>query len=140
MKNFFPFLLVSFLIFAFGCTKNNEDLIKLDEEFTLAFQKEVTLKKTDLRIEFVEVLEDSRCPSDAICGWAGVVKVNITITEGEKETTLELLKPGQNIEGTGSTVSYDSYQIQLIKVTPYPKTTTTIKPSDYEAILKISAQ
>jgi len=140
MKTIVQFFLYSVLIISIGCTKNNEDLIQLDEEFTLLFQKEVSLKKTDLRMEFVEVKEDSRCPSDVICGWAGVVKVNITIKEGEKETTLELLKPGLNIEGTGSTATYDSYQIQLIKVTPYPKSTTTIEPSDYEAIIKISAQ
>jgi hypothetical protein len=37
-------------------------------------------------IKFVEVLEDSRCPKDATCVWAGRAKILIEISSEETET------------------------------------------------------
>ena len=45
------------------------------------------------RVEFVAVLEDSRCPEDVVCVWAGQAKVKVLISEAggdfeEKEIVL----------------------------------------------------
>lgn len=71
----------------------------------------------------VKVLEDSRCPSDVQCIWAGTVRVDGTAQGGMGlgQLTFEL--------GKMNTTEVNS--ITLVDVKPYPKSTTTIADEDY---------
>ena len=71
----------------------------------------------------LEVLEDSRCPSDVQCIWAGrvVVKANISKSSGNYTEVLEL----------GKAVSTGTENITLTSVTPYPKAGESIAKTDY---------
>src|SRR6476646_1224216 len=48
-------------------------------EFNLAVGKSATISDTDYRITFNRVTEDSRCPVDVQCVWAGDAKIELTI-------------------------------------------------------------
>ena len=51
----------------------------LEEEFILYINESVVIAGEDLRMKFVEVSEDSRCPKDVTCIWEGRVTAVIEI-------------------------------------------------------------
>ncbi|MDH3651284.1 MAG: hypothetical protein OEQ53_16475, partial [Saprospiraceae bacterium] len=65
-----------------GCDEDpSQKVIVLGQDFTLNFQEEGMLKDAAIKVSFESVLEDSRCPSDVQCVWAGQVKVLLHFTE-----------------------------------------------------------
>lgn len=140
MKSFISFLLIGVLLVTIGCTKNDEDLIQLDEQFTLAYQTDYALDNSNLHFQFVEVVEDSRCPLILFCHWAGQVIAKIrVIDDGDMVSEFELPAVGENNNNEEFTATYDNYRITLIKVTPYPEEDfDEIKDEDYKAILKVT--
>ena len=51
--------------------------VLLNEQFTLAPRETASIRDTSLRLEFMRVSGDSRCPGDAICVWAGDAIVHV---------------------------------------------------------------
>lgn len=87
-----------------------------------------------LKIKFVEVMEDSRCPTGVNCIWAGNAKVKVIITGyrvGSK--TVEL-----NTNGGQKGDQIEGYAINLETVTPYPKANKPIKKSSYRVEFSVS--
>ncbi|HJS12026.1 hypothetical protein [Sphingopyxis sp.] len=75
-------------------------------------------------VQPVEVLEDSRCPMNARCVWAGRVRVKMVWIRGNGEK--------QPFEATlGEPVQLADGQFTLESVRPEKTTNMTIKPSDY---------
>ena len=75
-------------------------------------------------VQPVEVLEDSRCPMNARCVWAGRVRVKMVWIRGNGEK--------QPFEATlGEPVQLADGQFTLEAVRPEKTTNMTIKPSDY---------
>lgn len=71
----------------------------------------------------LEVLEDSRCPADVQCVWAGQVRIRATIHLGSGDTIAELTsgKPMAVADGT----------VELVEVRPATSSKTAIAPGDY---------
>jgi hypothetical protein len=71
----------------------------------------------------LEVLEDSRCPSDVQCIWAGRLRISARIELGSRTETRELTQgePVQLADGT----------LELYSGTPHPKTDQPVDPEDY---------
>ena len=118
---------------AFGCAAHpSEPSRPLGQPFDLKAGTSAVL--TDgLRLTFVRVREDSRCPLDAICVRAGEAIVVLTLSpsagaqvERELQTTPAL-----------SEASYLSYAIKLVALAPYPRSTQQIRPEDYVATLTV---
>jgi hypothetical protein len=81
-----------------------------------------------LRIKFVAV-EDSRCPRDANCVWAGNAKVTIRVTNRRGQSrTFDL-----NTNLQGKSARFDGYEITLGAVSPYPSSTARINRNGYTA-------
>ncbi|MGH6632041.1 hypothetical protein [Sphingopyxis sp.] len=75
-------------------------------------------------VQPVEVLEDSRCPMNARCVWAGRVRVKMVWIRGNGEK--------QPFEATlGEPVQLADGQFTLESVRPEKRTDVTIKPADY---------
>ncbi|AJA08604.1 hypothetical protein SKP52_08440 [Sphingopyxis fribergensis] len=75
-------------------------------------------------VQPVEVLEDSRCPMNARCVWAGRVRVKMVWIRGNGEK--------QPFEVTlGESTPIADGAITLESVRPEKMTNLTIKPSDY---------
>lgn len=85
--------------------------------------KSVYVKGAKLTIKFLEVIEDSRCPRDVNCIWAGNAKVKLLVSKGKKRSQEVELNTG--IEPT--TVSVFGYEVSIKELTPYPDTS---KPSN----------
>lgn len=76
------------------------------------------------------VLDDSRCPTDVQCIWAGTVKTKVTIKtpEGTSEETLEIGKP----------IHKGSYTITFTELTPAPHSGETIPDASYRFTFTVS--
>jgi hypothetical protein len=93
-------------------------------------QKDVYGRK--LRVKFLSVVEDSRCPTGANCIWAGNAKIKIRIIDAKgrsKEFELNTNLPETKI-------SYGGYDIELAKLDPHPRAEATNKPA-YVATLSV---
>ena len=119
-----------------GCT-NRANLIQteLRQEFSLSIGQTATITGEDLKVKFVEVVEDSRCPSDVQCPWAGRVSCVIELTQNSTANKTVLTQSGLT-EGY-AIETYELYQLKF-RVEPYPQAGKTINKSDYRLILTIS--
>lgn len=71
----------------------------------------------------LKVIEDSRCPMNARCVWAGRVVLRVKVTGGAWQRTIDLTmgEPMQVADGG----------LTLVSVTPDKRTDVAIKPRDY---------
>ena len=97
---------------------------------TLGVGEAASLEGTSVSLRFLGVIEDSRCPTDTTCVWAGEVKVNFEILERSKDSSTVELKIGESTKA-GSRV------ITLQQVEPQPRSNVRIAANGYRATLKI---
>ena len=89
------------------------------------------MKAAELKVRFVAVTEDSRCPRDVTCVWAGEVKVPLEIQESSKAASLvEILEGGSTVAG--------AYRVTLVRVEPAPANGMNIAPQDYRVTLRVN--
>ena len=102
-----------------GCAcRSNEVEVSLDERFSLCLGETAVIIGENLKIKFVEVVEDSRCPRNAQCIWAGEVIVDMEINDnGNLEKTV-WTEPGLTYQPVEET--YKEYHIAF-HVKPYPE-------------------
>ena len=88
------------------------------------------------RLTFEEVNEDSRCPADAQCIWAGDAVVTVTL----KTPKASAEKHQLHMQPSGSRISYDDYTIALTALAPYPRAGREIRPADYVATFVVNVR
>jgi len=121
-----------------GCeslTNGQPVAAKLDEQFTLKIGQRAVVQDNDLAdtftLTFLNVTQDSRCPSDFMCVWAGQVIVLMHAIQGD--TNLGdfnlTLSPGGGL----ARKQFEGYSLELVSVSPYPKSTQRIRPEQYAA-------
>ena len=99
-------------------------------EVTLAPRATAAVKNAEIKVTFVAVTEDSRCPRDVTCIWAGEVKVQLEVQQASQVASqVEILERGSTVAG--------KYRVTLVRVEPQPTSTARIAPQDYRATLKI---
>ena len=91
--------------------------------------KQAVAKRSKLKIKFVSVVEDSRCPVGAQCVWAGNarIKVEISVPKGEKKTFEINTETGPKGDQIGG------YAVTLDSLTPYPNASKPTDPKKYAA-------
>ena len=85
----------------------------------------------DLTITFRSVTEDSRCPRDVTCVWAGNGRVALTLSsaEGSEDAELNTTVQPRHIDLAGM-------RVVLASLAPYPAG-EPIDPDDYVATFEI---
>lgn len=101
-----------------------------DQDIELAPGEQVVFGQQQLQVEFVRVLDDSRCPTGVTCVWAGEVKVLLSIQIGaaaavEREIT------------TQQAATVDGFRLFLVQVQPERTATREISPEDYRIFLRV---
>lgn len=90
-----------------------------------------------MTITFVGVSDDSRCPRDVECFWAGTATVELTFETTDGVTgPLELVFGG--LPPTGAEVG--GVTVDVIDLLPYPLSTQEINPGEYVVTLDIAAR
>lgn len=108
-------------------------VVSLRQEFTLKLGQTVRVKGEELRVRFVSVVEDSRCPRGEQCIRQGSAKIRLEITSGEdKPAAVELTtEPG------AQEAAYRQYFLTLVALDPYPAASGQSAPEDYRATLVV---
>ncbi len=105
---------------------------KIEEEFILKFGQSAQIQYRDeFIIKFQDVVEDSRCPIDVDCVWAGNAKILLKIAQTDYiiNSTLE----PKEIYYSGQ--KGIQYRIKLISVSPYPNSEEKIILKNYSVRL-----
>lgn len=84
-----------------------------------------------LSLKFTAVTEDSRCPENTQCVWAGRVTVASEITDNSGKHNISFMLPGHDIEQSGS------IKIRLTNLTPAPIAGQTVSKSLYTAHFEV---
>ena len=110
---------------------------RLGRPFKLRSGQQVTLKGERLRIKFVTVESDSRCPADVRCVWAGNAAVRLDVDirgRGSKSMTLNTNR-GTSLADENM---YRGYKLKLVDLSPYPRSDQKTAPGGYVATLLVS--
>jgi len=129
---------------AAGCTTPNNaitasgpsasDVVNIDRDFDLKPGQTARVDGTALTVSFVGVPEDSRCPTDVVCVWAGNGAVSLTTTDDTGAKTTVVL----NTTLSPRSVRSSAYEISLTGLKPAPKQGSPIPLADYVATLRIT--
>ncbi|MEJ7848670.1 MAG: hypothetical protein WKF92_11350 [Pyrinomonadaceae bacterium] len=124
-------LLTLFITFLFG----GSDLAQAKgvKEVKVQINKQARVSGTKFTVKFLELVEDSRCPTGTNCIWAGNAKIKIQITKnGKAAKILELNTNGPE------TAALDGYIFKLIALTPHPAINIRINRNGYIATISVN--
>ena len=103
----------------------------------------VTLPDQGMEISFDRVVEDSRCPANVNCIWAGKAEIGLTVTRADTATEVILsIEPGSAVASpwtrvAGSRPEFEEIEIRLISLQPYPGTNDDKGGVTLTAVLEI---
>ncbi len=75
-----------------------------------------TADKRKIKIKFIEVVEDSRCPSGVACIWAGNAKIKLSVSSGKSDA--KIIELNSSLDPQSMVVF--GYEISFDTLTPYP--------------------
>lgn len=104
------------------------------QQFTLRPKQQKSLFAGKLKVQFVEVMEDSRCPEGVNCIWAGNARVKIKVTSKRLGEKIFEANTNGGVKGD----QFDGYAIVLESVTPYPKADKPIGKASYRVTISVS--
>lgn len=113
---FLIFILVSTIIFS---QENSVEVPKIVIKIPLG----ESIHLENVSIKFVEVLEDSRCPKNVTCVWAGRARVLVEVTESGKHVQQKELLFGQTKKGeiiNNILFTTEDSEIKGITLKPHP--------------------
>jgi hypothetical protein len=104
---------------------------KPGESFTLSVGQRVTLDTVHASLRFLAVSEDSRCPSQVQCVWAGDGAVVLEIAPAAGDAAEDTLHT--NPESGPRGIDLSGYDLTLLQLDPYPEIPGEIPPGEYRA-------
>ena len=104
------------------------------QQVTLAPGESAVVGGTGVRLQFVDVVGDSRCPADAFCiqGGDAIVHVRASASGG---TAVYDLHTG---DSSRAAALHGGVRFTLTQLVPYPFSGRTIPSQDYRATLEIT--
>ena len=90
---------------------------------------------SSLHVIFQEVSEDSRCPSDVTCIWAGQAVVAVALQEDGANSDAGSLTVGMGVEAVKN---IGGYLVEALALGPQPVSTAAIDAADYILTLEVS--
>ena len=94
--------------------------------------KQKTVTPDRLKIQFVSLIEDSRCPTDTNCIWAGNARIKIKVSSGRGSEMFEI-----NTNAGPTAATFRGYSINLVRLTPAPATNIRINRLGYTATFDV---
>jgi hypothetical protein len=111
--------------------------VVLNQRFTLAPGDVAVVNGADIRVRFMRVTGDSRCPADAVCILGGDAIVHILAGEDSASSSSYELHTG---DSSRASVVHGTARISLVELQPYPFSSRTIAPDDYRATLTVTSR
>lgn len=104
------------------------------QELTLKRGQQKSAANGEVILKFLSVTEDSRCPTDVNCIWAGNAKVEVLITDKHGFSKKVIMNSTVGPKGD----QHNGWAIYLSSLTPSPKSGKTIKQRNYIATFNIT--
>lgn len=109
--------------------------VDVDAELLIPAGQTATVPGTAVRVSFVRVMGDSRCPADVMCiqGGDAVARISVTapgVSPREYDLHTGNMKPVQHEELT----------IALVQLQPYPFSSSPIQPGDYRLTVRVTGR
>ena len=101
-------------------------------EVKVQINKEVAVKG-GIKIAFVELVEDSRCPEDVTCVWAGNAKIKIRVTKNGRSKVLELETMKRK-----EAPDFAGYQFSLMDLVPKLRSNVRVNRNAYKAVISMT--
>ncbi len=132
MKNSLLAIIILLSSFVFG---QEESVNAPKIGINIAMGETVVVK--GVSIKFIEVVEDSRCPTDVTCIWAGRAKVKVTVTSKGKmeEKILTFGEVKANEEKITNLYNSKDFAINGLTLNPYPTSESTGKDAGYSLLI-----
>ena len=105
----------------------------LDSPFELHIGQEAVFGDEGLKITFVDVSEDSRCPAATNCVVSGLAKIRVDVVAGERPLGMHEFVLDQHAVG-GKAQGIGQYVFSMRELNPYPGTAA----APYAAIFVVS--
>lgn len=128
------FLLIAIIASSSACS--SQPVRKIGEfghKIILIPGQEFSLNDNELIIRFLEIVNDSRCPTDVQCIWAGEVSVKVEIEYQGQTKSMIMTQSGSNESDTQILNFKISFDIQ-----PYPIDEKQLKPDEYRLSLIVT--
>ena len=123
---------------ALGCSSVADDGGQTAEgprRVELRIGEETTMPESKIRVKFLSVDDDSRCPQGVNCIWAGSVGVSLLLAApGDEGRRVKL-----NTAVEPRAVSYKGQSFSIESVSPAAVEGKPIKPEDYRITLAVCA-
>jgi hypothetical protein len=107
---------------------------QVGQPFTLAPGESASLDSGKLTVKFVAVSEDSRCPKNEQCVWAGNARVELEVRAGGAEARRISLQTNRG----APEAEVDAYSLLLEDIAPLPISGRPIAAADYRVTLRVS--
>jgi hypothetical protein len=99
----------------------------------IAKGQERAVQGSGTKIKFVEIIEDSRCPTDVNCVWAGNAKIKIEVRVRRGQPRVFEL----NSALAPKVVSYAGYDFKLVSLAPQLRSNVRINPDKYVVTIEV---
>jgi hypothetical protein len=107
--------------------------VSIDKELSLGIGQAASIEGEKLVIKFKSVLEDSRCPVNAVCVWAGNGKVEFDILDIDGQNKTVIL----NTEDEPKAIILKGHKLTLVSLNPPRIDGVSISPGDYSVTLRV---
>ena len=141
MRLFLSILLFTTLTaFVNSCSKSGNKFREGTIELKFSDCEKGNIAGDDLKLCFNAVVNDSRCPANAVCIWEGAATASFSFTKNGDTHRFNLSTITMKPSYSKDTV-IAGYKIEFINLSPYPGTVTgPISDSQRKAELKITKQ
>jgi hypothetical protein len=124
-----------------GCSSNTgpeiderlEGVLGAPQELTLTYGEEQSVGGSVLAVSFTRVVEDSRCPVDVVCVWAGNALVELGIRVGMGPTFP--LQLNTTLEPRFS--DWNGIRVTLVELLPQPREGDPPRPEGYTVRIRL---
>ena len=127
------FSIVAVATLFFACKKDDDSNTKTvnpNEVFSLQINQTAELENDGMKITFLAITEDSRCPTNTECLWAGRVIAEFKVEKGGESIIKTLTDNPENDPLLSTSFLAFGHTVILDEVAPYPDG-NPIKQKDY---------
>ncbi|MBC3540786.1 hypothetical protein ACFSC6_21860 [Rufibacter sediminis] len=100
--------------------------------YTLVWQRPVSVEQLTLTLQKVE---DTRCPKDVRCIWAGVAVAQVRLEDSAGASVAQTLSVGKMVNVP---LGAKKYGLTLREITPYPQV-SDLNPEEKAALVSLTA-
>jgi hypothetical protein len=133
MYQWFKYIFVIMAFIWLSATLADSGKMPINKEFSLGIGQTASIEGEGPVIKFKAVLEDSRCPVNAVCVWAGNGKVKFEVIDIDGQNKTVIL----NTEEEPRATILRKHKLELISLSPPRIDGASISPGDYAVTLRV---